>query len=343
MADDGEMEGEVSRSRVMTRRGRLAGGRVNRAITVTGGGHLRSDAHVLDLGVAVLEVRRFHPLTVQRQAYRPHTAHEDAIHLIAPMYGTVNTTSAGLRSTVTAGELYAYDLAGHEELTLRPDGCDDLKLALLAIPKPVLPLRDDAIAVLLGRGMPVDGGLSGLLRQFIEDLSDEKLSLSPGDGPRLGMVLVDLVTACFSSLLESGRGSQPGSQRQALGLRLRTYVQNQLHDPELCPQSIAAAHHISISYLHRLFQEQGYTVSGWIREQRLRRTIRDLADAALADVPIHEIGARWGFSRPSDFSRTFRAAFGVSPRQFRSEQLAEPFRAALLPDFRYRHLTRGTE
>ncbi|WP_433432959.1 helix-turn-helix domain-containing protein [Nonomuraea sp. CA-141351] len=63
---------------------------------------------------------------------------------------------------------------------------------------------------------------------------------------------------------------------------------------------------------------QAETVSAWIRDQRLWRTRRDLADAALDTVPIHEIATRWGFGRVGDFSRAFRTAYGESPREFRS-------------------------
>ncbi|WP_206641596.1 helix-turn-helix domain-containing protein [Nonomuraea polychroma] len=114
-------------------------------------------------------------------------------------------------------------------------------------------------------------------------------------------------------------GPAAGPPRQALALRIRTYIQRHLHDSELTPRSVAAAHHISVSHLHRLFQEQGDTVSAWIRDQRLERTRRDLADAALIDVPIYKIAARWGFTRAADFSRAFRTAYGVSPREFRSQ------------------------
>jgi AraC-like DNA-binding protein len=82
---------------------------------------------------------------------------------------------------------------------------------------------------------------------------------------------------------------------------------------------IAAAHHISLSYLHRIFQQrsQGETVAAWIRNRRLEGARRDLADPSLHGTPIHAIAARWGFPRASDFTRAFRAIHGQSPREFR--------------------------
>lgn len=82
---------------------------------------------------------------------------------------------------------------------------------------------------------------------------------------------------------------------------------------------IAAAHHISVSHLHRVFQEQqrGETVASWIRRQRLEGARRDLADPALRTTPIHTIAARWGLPRASDFTRAHRRAYGMSPMEYR--------------------------
>ncbi|MEQ4723473.1 helix-turn-helix transcriptional regulator [Nonomuraea sp. B19D2] len=277
---------------------------------------------MVDLGVAVLSVMRLRPVRLQREAHPVRARDEDIVQLILPMHGTVNATWAGRQDTVNVGDLYAHDLTHLEEMNLQPDGRDTLELALVTIPKPVLPLRGDAMTPLLGQGMPVDNGVSALLKRFIQDLANEKLTLTPADGQRLGMVLVDLVTACFSSLLESRPIPRPGSQPQALTQRIRATIQRHLHDPDLSPRSIAAAHHISVSYLHRLFQQHGHTVSAWIRDQRLERARRDLADTALTDIPIHAIATRWGFRRAADFSRAFRTAYGQSPRQFRSSPLS---------------------
>ncbi|MEO3806026.1 helix-turn-helix transcriptional regulator [Nonomuraea sp. B1E8] len=281
---------------------------------------------MVDLGVAVLKVMKFRSVRLQREAHPPRAHDEDIVQLILPKHGTVNATWAGRHDTVNAGDLYAHDLTHLEEVNLQPDGRNALELALVTIPKPVLPLQGDAMTPLLGQGMPSENGVSALLKRFIQDLANEKLTLTPADGQRLGMVLVDLVTACFSSLLESSPTPRPGSQPQALTQRIRTTIQRHLYDPDLSPRSIAAAHHISVSYLHRLFQQHGHTVSAWIRDQRLERARRDLADTALINIPIHRIATRWGFRRAADFSRAFRTAYGQSPRQFRSS-LLRPERA----------------
>ncbi|MER6004985.1 helix-turn-helix transcriptional regulator [Nonomuraea angiospora] len=91
-----------------------------------------------------------------------------------------------------------------------------------------------------------------------------------------------------------------------------------LGDPHLNPDAIAA-HHISLRYLHKLFQQEGHTVAGWIRERRLEQCRRDLANPQLATRLINAIAARWGFTNAGHFSQASRNAYGLPPRQFREQ------------------------
>ncbi|MFH0245549.1 helix-turn-helix transcriptional regulator [Streptomyces sp. HK10] len=90
----------------------------------------------------------------------------------------------------------------------------------------------------------------------------------------------------------------------------------------MSPPAIAAAHHISLSHLHRLFRDEGSTVSAFLRDQRLRRIRQDLSDPALRRTPVHTVAARWGLTDPSAFSRAFRIAYGISPSDHRQRALA---------------------
>src|SRR5690606_5151921 len=69
----------------------------------------------------------------------------------------------------------------------------------------------------------------------------------------------------------AGRGTvvPTAAYRRDLLLRMRMFIDQHLSDPELGPRLIAAAHNVSISYVHRLFGDDGTTVAGWIRARRL--------------------------------------------------------------------------
>ncbi len=178
---------------------------------------------------------------------------------------------------------------------------------------------------MLGRGISGREGTSALLADFLLGLDRQAALLGPAEAPRLGTVVVDLVAAWLARELDAEAEVPDDARRRALVENVRTFIRRNLHDPELTPTVIAAAHHVSVSYLHRLFtqQSQGETVAAWIRRRRLEKARRDLADPALRTVPVHALAARCGIPRPSDFSRAFRAAYGLSPSEHRHRALSE--------------------
>lgn len=188
-------------------------------------------------------------------------------------------------------------------------------------PKALLPVPPARIRQLLGRRLSGRAGVGALLTGFLTGLEQQADVLQPSDAPRLGTVLIDLLSAWFAQVLEAEDALSPETRQRALTMRVRAFIRQNLHDPALTPPVIAAAHHISLSYLHRLFQEDspGETVAAWIRSQRLAGARRDLADPNLRSTPIHTIATRWGLVRASDFTRAFRGAYGVSPMEYRAQ------------------------
>ncbi|MQA94396.1 MAG: helix-turn-helix domain-containing protein [Streptosporangiales bacterium] len=59
------------------------------------------------------------------------------------------------------------------------------------------------------------------------------------------------------------------------------------------------------------------TVGGWIRHRRLERCRKEMLDPAHRQCPIAAIAVRWGFASAAHFSRAFRDAYGVAPRDYR--------------------------
>ena len=99
------------------------------------------------------------------------------------------------------------------------------------------------------------------------------------------------------------------------------YIEANLSDPTLDVASIAAAHHISASYLQKLFAGQSMSVAAFIRERRLERCRRDLSNPSNGLRSAASIAAQWGFQDPSHFSRLFRGTFGMTPGECRVASL----------------------
>ncbi|MBD0672106.1 helix-turn-helix domain-containing protein [Streptomyces sp. CBMA156] len=196
----------------------------------------------------------------------------------------------------------------------------------LDIPQSLLPVPGHLVDDLLGRRLSAEEGPGALLAEFMRGLGRQADTLRPAAANRLGSVTVDMVAAWLAQELDAETVLPQDTRRRLLMENVRAFIRRNLHDPGLSPSTVAAAHHISVSYLHRLFaqEKQGETVAAVIRAQRLKKAHRELADPVLRAVPVHVLAARCGIPRPTEFSRAFKSAYGISPREHRHRALCGP-------------------
>ncbi|MER5296146.1 helix-turn-helix domain-containing protein [Streptomyces pharetrae] len=100
--------------------------------------------------------------------------------------------------------------------------------------------------------------------------------------------------------------------------RIRTYVDRHLADPGLGPESIAAAHHISVRALHKLFAHEDVTVGRLIQRRRLEECAKDLLREETARLTVASVARGWGFANAAHFSRLFRTVYGMPPSRWRA-------------------------
>ena len=105
---------------------------------------------------------------------------------------------------------------------------------------------------------------------------------------------------------------------EALVTRIEAYVQQHLADPGLSPESIAKAHHISVRQLYKLWSDREFGLAEWIIRGRLEGARRDIAKGG--SLGIAAVARRWGFTDSTHFGRRFRAAYGLSPREWKQVQ-----------------------
>jgi transcriptional regulator GlxA family with amidase domain len=155
--------------------------------------------------------------------------------------------------------------------------------------------------------------VSSLVVHLRDGLDDH----APADLVRLSAALTDLLVVGLAGLVDRPSAVPPEGHRRALLWRVQAFVEARLGDPALSPTVVAAANHVSVRYLHSLFESEEATVAGWIRKRRLERCRRDLLDPALHSWSVRAIGARWGLIDAQHFSRIFRATYGLPPAEYR--------------------------
>jgi AraC-like DNA-binding protein len=289
----------------------------------------RAEQRLLELGAVRVWPIRMSPTRYRRTARLVRQSDPEEYHLSLVLGGALGFDHVGRSQAYGPQDLWLSDSS--RPYVVEPHGVPSppspepflLTGVGVELPKSLLPLPSARVRDLLGRRLSGREGPGALLTGFLTGLDRQSAFLRPADAPRLGTVVVDLLTAWLAHELEAEDALTPEAHRRITATRIRAFIREHLHDPELRPPVVAAAHHISLSYLHRLFQEEGTgeTVAAWIRGQRLAGARRDLADPALLATPVHVIAARWGIVRASDFTRAFRTAYGMSPTEYRFRAL----------------------
>jgi AraC-like DNA-binding protein len=154
--------------------------------------------------------------------------------------------------------------------------------------------------------------ISRLLGACLSTLTDDVLTSEMEPAGSAIELTLDLIGAALTKHRESNNSEL----QMNLYRRLTAFIERRLGDPELSPTTLARTHHISTRYLHLVFSERGTTVGRWIRSRRLAQCRAELASFG-SDHTVTEIAMRWRFSDVAHFSRLFRLAYGVSPREFR--------------------------
>jgi AraC-like DNA-binding protein len=286
-------------------------------------GDFHATLGIVELGPVQLCTMTYPTLTARRTTKLIRQADPELYQLSVLVRGRLGIAQAGRDAALRPQNLVLSDSSRpyHGWATAE----DGVAVARLQLPRSLLSLPEGDVDRLTATCMSGREGIGALVTGFLTRLATDPTRYRPADAARLGTIAVDLVSALLAQYLDEDGAPTAGSHRRALLLRIQAFVHEHLDDPGLNPGVIAAAHHISTRYLHRLFQQEGSTVAGWIRRRRLDRCRRDLGDPALGARPIHTIAARWGFLRPADFSRAFRAAYGIAPREYRELALREVY------------------
>ncbi|MFG3108205.1 AraC-like ligand-binding domain-containing protein [Streptomyces tendae] len=275
--------------------GRIATGRV---------GHLR----VCDIHADAQRVSR----TAEHISRPP----EGFIGFSVPGSGTATLVQDGRTVTAGPGDLLVYD-------TTRPYSLEcpgTFSARVVHIPRTLLRLPEREIGLVTGTVIDATEGLGAAVVSLLTTLVTPEQPYSREIAGRLAAGVAHLFATLVAERAQQAE-AEPAPQRDRMLLRVRDHIERHLDDPSLSPETVAKAQHISVRYLHRLFEGEDTTVARHIQRRRLEQCALELSHGDASAPTVAAVAQRWGFVSAAHFSRLFRSVYGLPPRDWRNARL----------------------
>lgn len=176
---------------------------------------------------------------------------------------------------------------------------------VLQLPRRALRAQGSSVSDLTARPLP-DGGPLRALTALAVAVEPDDTSRSPAEDAAVADAMVSLLTAL---LVHEQAPAAPVVDGRVLLTVLRGFVDEHLDDPGLDPSALAAAHHVSLRLVQRLFAQDDDAPAAYIRRRRLARAHSLL----LAGSSVGRAARACGFGDPDTFARAFRREYGVAP------------------------------
>lgn len=126
--------------------------------------------------------------------------------------------------------------------------------------------------------------------------------------------ILSFLMSFFGLIMEELSESQQSHQQKLID-GVKSYIEANLHDPQLRLEAIAAHAHLNPSHLSRIFKKtENVNVSDYITQKRIRRAERLLLTT---DESVSVVSDQVGYSSPYYFSACFKKLAGVTPSEYR--------------------------
>ena len=217
------------------------------------------------------------------------------------------------KSEQSCGDIVLYDTTRPYEMGFH----DEFSKYVLKIPRHLLsgyvPRPERLCSQSIGSGSGVRVILKGLLDTLSQDTYSELTQIERDATAR---AVIELISGSLNQLSDS-LPSDPGKLKAYHLARIKSYVKENISDPELSCELIARALRMSVSSLYRAYEGEAVPLAQWIWRTRLESCANDLRNPALKNVSASEIAYSRGYSNFSHFSRTFKKSMNLSPSEYR--------------------------
>ena len=222
---------------------------------------------------------------------------------------------AGRSVFLHPGDMVLYDTARSYELCF----AGAQQEFVLRMPRNELIARCPEVESLVGIGIPNVLPAARLVRDLVRDVAALDSLPSVHAQSSLASTLTDLV---LDSLLELNN-RQPSRASYVRLNNAKRIAQRYLADPSFTVAKWADSMGISERYLRLLFGSSAQSPGQYLWGKRLERAALQLRAPLSHHHSITDIALGCGFSDSAHFSRSFRAAYGMTPRDYRSANRLE--------------------
>jgi AraC-like DNA-binding protein len=237
---------------------------------------------------------------------------DDPISFYFPIKGAITVVQSGREVVIRAGEFAIVDTDRPYETHVSAE----FGFAFLHVPRVRIARRIGPFESLTGLAFSPDLVYTQLAIDHISSVLKVVDRIEGAPAHRIAEQVLDLLSMAMWERMDR-KPLFASTHRFALFCRTKDVIDRLLFDPELSLTVVAAAIQLSPRYVSALFSDCGMSYRRYVLEQRLARCARDLSTPWLVHRSVTEIALSWGFVDAAHFSRTFKAQYGVPPREYR--------------------------
>ncbi|MCK1276269.1 helix-turn-helix domain-containing protein [Bradyrhizobium sp. 61] len=279
-------------------------------------GPFRADIRSFAMGPVLIGLSR---ASGQRFLRTPETIARSGVdHIILQLYvkGSFDGIAGARPIRVRAGDICLFDLA--QTLATKATAFENVTLV---VPRPMFGARLLRIEDLHGLVLPESGVIARLLAGHLTALLEFAPCMTLDECQSVVEGTVSLLAACLRNELERVEDDADHSALASPSLiRIRQHIEVGLAQRDMSAISVAAHFGLSRASLYRLFAPVG-GIADYIRSRRLHRAFFDLANSDARSLRISEVARRWQLGTDAHFTRSFKAAYGITPRAAREAAL----------------------
>jgi len=228
--------------------------------------------------------------------------------------GEIHCEAGSLRSSNVSGGIHIIDMA--REGTSYTSRFNSYSILLPRKTMEDMGLDLDKLHL---QALPKENPVAHMFNRHVCDMHQKANSMTIAEARSLEVPTAALLKAALSGSADNRLEAAPAIKRGLLH-EIRRYIDQNLLDPHLSPDSILQTFGLSRASLYRLAQPLG-GIQRFIKTRRLNHAFQQLTGQHLMTISISNLAYDLGFGSEGTFRRAFKEAFGMTPKEARAQGL----------------------